>query len=271
MLKKRKFEHRSIPMKKPFESSITGTITIKVAGEPLDLTVTVPAGPVKPYRVLPAVQAMANTVVDKAVHAIEQGGETVSCRKGCGACCRQVVPLAEIEAHQIAALVEQLPEPRRSEVKQRFNEAHAHFEGIGWFDRQRGLATPSRDDLVRIGLDYFREQIPCPFLVDESCSIHPDRPVACREYLVTSPAEHCSSPTRQAVKVIDLQLKPSRPLLRLGQEQPIAGGNFVPLVLALKWVASNPDAFAEKTGERWMADFFEDLTGAAIPELPAAD
>ena len=257
-------------MKKPFESSITGTITIKVAGEPLDLTVTVPAGPVKPYRMLPSFQAMANTVVDKAVRATEAAGETISCRKGCGACCRQVVPLAEIEAYQLAALVEKLPEPRRSEVKQRFDEAHAHFAGIGWFEQQRNLAKPGRDDLARIGLDYFREGIACPFLVDESCSIHPDRPVACREYLVTSPAEYCSSPSKQAVKVLDLPLKPSRPLLRLGQKRPIAGGNFIPLVLALKYVEMNPDAFVEKTGDRWMADFFEDLTGTVIPEPPAA-
>ena len=242
-----------------------------MAGEPLDLTVTVPAGPVKPYRMLPAFQQMANTVVDKAVRATEAAGEPISCKKGCGACCRQVVPLAEIEAHQIAALVEQLPEPERSEVKQRFDTAYAHFAAVGWFDRLGALAKPSREDLVRIGLDYFDEGVACPFLVDESCSIHPDRPVACREYLVTSPAEQCSRPSKHSVKVLDLALKPSKPLMRLGQERPMAGGNFVPLVLALKYVEMNPDAFAEKTGERWMADFFEDLTGAAMPEPPAAE
>jgi Fe-S-cluster containining protein len=40
--------------------------------------------------------------------------------------------------------------------------------------------------------------MPCPFLEDESCSIHPDRPLVCREYLVTSPAELCAGPRRKA-------------------------------------------------------------------------
>ena len=45
----------------------------------------------------------------------------------------------------------------------------------------------------RLGLEYFKPQIPCPFLEDESCSIYAERPFVCREYLVTSPAENCTT------------------------------------------------------------------------------
>ena len=77
-------------MKKLLPSTMTGTFRIKVAGESLDITVTVPTKPVKPYRMLPVFQAMANTLVDSAERAAEQAGERISCKKGCGACCRQV-------------------------------------------------------------------------------------------------------------------------------------------------------------------------------------
>jgi NADH:ubiquinone oxidoreductase subunit D len=50
-------------------------------------------------------------------------GATVSCKKGCGACCRQLVPVSEIEARQLKELVEQMPEPRRSEIWARFERA----------------------------------------------------------------------------------------------------------------------------------------------------
>ena len=33
--------------------------------------------------------------------------------------------------------------------------------------------------------------------------------------------------------------------------------NFLPLILALKWTETHADEFPEKTGERWMADFFK--------------
>lgn len=40
---------------------------------------------------------------------------------------------------------------------------------------------------------YFALGIPCPFLVDDSCGIHPARPLACREYVVASDPTHCAT------------------------------------------------------------------------------
>ena len=252
-------------MKEPLPPTVTGTISFKVGGDTLDMTVTLPAEPVKPYRMLPLFQKMTSTLVDMAVSETEEAGKQISCKKGCGACCRQLVPLAEIEAHQLAELVEQMPEPERTHVKQRFDAACSHFAEIGWFDQLSSLERES-GGLASIGMDYFRQGVACPFLVDESCSIHADRPVACREYLVTSPSENCASPSALTIKMVDLPLRPSRHLMRLGQTRKIVGTNFIPMILALKWVEKHPDTFAEKTGERWMADFFQDLTGAALPD-----
>lgn len=244
---------------------VTGQITIEIQGHPLDLTMTVPAKPVKPQRMLPVFQQMANSFVDIGVQAARADGREISCQKGCGACCRQPVPVAEIEAYQLAELVENLPEPRRTEVRERFAAAFAHFAGIGWFERLTEAAKEGKKEQEQVVLEYFREGIPCPFLVDESCSIHLDRPLACREYLVTSPAENCSKPSADTVKMVGLPVKPSKTLMKVGQVRQISGVNFIPLVLSLKWVEMNEDTFPEKTGEQWMADFFRNLTSSEIP------
>lgn len=39
---------------------------------------------------------------------------------------------------------------------------------------------------------YFGLDLPCPLLADGVCSIRDDRPLACREYLVTSDPAHCA-------------------------------------------------------------------------------
>ena len=101
---------------------------------------------------------------------------------------------------------------------------------------------------------------------DESCSIHQDRPVACREYLVTSAAENCSNPTAQTVRLISFPIKASDGLRQVGRSEHLRKMNFVPFVLALEWVNMHPDQFAEKTGEQWMADFFRQLTKSEIPQ-----
>lgn len=248
---------------------VTGKVVLTFGGQPLEMEMTVPAVPVKPQRMLPVFHKMSNVFVDRSVVSVEAEGERISCTKGCGACCRQPVPLAEIEAYQIAELVENLPEPRQSEVRMRFEKAADHFSKIGWFERLSDSAAQSNAEQMAVVLEYFQEGIACPFLEDESCSIYESRPVVCREYLVTSPPENCSSPSAEGVKPVKLLVKPSKTLLHVGQRKQLRGINFVPLTLALRWAEMNVEEFPEKTGEAWMADFFEHLTKSEIPKQDA--
>lgn len=244
---------------------VTGNVRLSIEGKPLDMQMTVPAKPVKPQRMLPIFQKMTNSFVQMGVDNLS-GNEKISCKAGCGACCRQAVPLAEVEAYQIAELVENMPEPRRREIKERFEKAFAHFAEIGWLEKLGQCAGKTNEEQEKVVLEYFYEGIPCPFLEDESCSIHPDRPLACREYLVTTPAENCANPSAKTVKLIEIPIQPSKPVRKLGRTAQIAGVDFIPMVLALKWVENNADNFPEKTGEQWMADFFVNLTKSEIPK-----
>ncbi len=247
---------------------ITGNITLSVDGQPLEMQMTVPATPVKPQRMLPIFQRMTDSFVAMGESAAGAQGRTVSCRAGCGACCRQMVPVAEIEAHGLAEVVAAMPEPRKSEVLERFDEALAELGKTDIFERLSSWAELDPSQRERILLDYFEAAIPCPFLENESCSIHPDRPVSCREYLVSSPAEICAKPNPADIERIEIPVKPAIPLRHLGRDLRLVGADFIPLVLALKWVQKNPDRFPEKSGEEWMADFFRLLTNKTVPTPP---
>lgn len=248
------------------EEWITGNVTLSIGGTPLDLQMTVPAKPVKPQRMLPVFQQMAHSFVGMAENAVESAGRKISCTKGCGACCRQAVPLAEIEAYQLAELVEAMPDARRDKIEKRFETAWHHFSEIGWFERldNCAVAPETREKVV---LEYFYEGIACPFLEDESCSIHESRPLVCREYLVTSPAENCSAPSPEKIQMIEQPVKISNTVRKITNSPNLNKSvNFVPLVLALEWAKRNTADFPEKTGEQWMADLFTNLTKSEIPK-----
>lgn len=232
------------------------------------MQMTVPAKPVKLSRMLPILHKLTNSFVDLGVQAVESQGEKISCKKGCGACCRQPVPIAEVEAFQIAELVENLPEPRRSEVKKRFAEGVEHFKKIKWFERLENCSRETPEELQKLIMEYFGEGIPCPFLVEESCSIHLERPLSCREYLVTSPAENCAKPTPKSVKGIELAFKPSRVLTVIDVSENKKKIPFVTLIYALEWAENNRPPRVSKTGEQWMADFFREMTHSEIPKPP---
>ena len=246
------------------EQWITGTVQLRIGGEPREMQMTVPATPVKPQRVLPVLQMLTNTLVSDRVEASRAAGEPISCKAGCGACCRQPVPITEVEVHHIAKLVEEMPEPRRSAVRQRFADAMEHFERIDWFDRLEaaGDGRPgeevgsARERRVELALEYFREAVACPFLEDESCSIHPDRPLACREYVVTSPADNCSRPAPGSVRLLKLPGAPSRALARLGGPPQHGKSGTVIMIRALDLARRFPEKFPEMTGPEWMQDFF---------------
>jgi len=249
---------------------VTGNVSLKIGGYPLDMEMTVPAKPVKPHRMLPIFHQMANSFADIGVQAVESEGRSVSCKAGCGACCRQPVPIAEIEIYQIAELVESMPEPRRTDVKKRFADAVEHFRTIGWFDdfkkqydggRPKTSARQMKQALSAVHR-YFAERIDCPFLEDESCSIHLNRPMSCREYLVTSSPENCATLSGEGIRMVPLPIKPSKTIDQLAHSGVRAKEGIPVLIMALELAEAYPENLPEKTGEQWMADFFGRLTAA---------
>ena len=232
------------------EDWVTGNVRINLGGQPLDLQMTVPAKPVKARQMLPIFQQVATSFVGMSEAAVENAGGKISCHKGCGACCRQPVPLAEIETYKIAEMVEAMPEPRRTEIIRRFETAWHHFADIGWFERLDRSFQMSVEERSKIIVEYFYEGVPCPFLEDESCSIHLERPVVCREYLVTSPAENCSHLSAETVRMVELPVKTSETVRKISNSAELnsSPANFVPLVLALEWTKRKADELPEKNG-----------------------
>jgi len=183
---------------------VTADVELTVNGRRLALRVGVPEGLVAPRELLPLYRGVAERLTALAVDAAAAAGHHVSCRKGCGACCRQLVPISAMQARELVRLVDRMPEPRRSVVKARFAEARRRLETDAPDLLARLLHAPgcTTDEVVALGHDYSSMSIPCPFLEEESCSIYADRPVDCRQYLVVSDPRHCAEPRSPHVRAI---------------------------------------------------------------------
>ncbi|MGE5756093.1 MAG: YkgJ family cysteine cluster protein [Planctomycetaceae bacterium] len=250
----------------PAPETVSADVALTVAGTRLEATVTVATAPARLVEMLPLFQSLADRVIGAVVASVEAQGRTISCRKGCGACCRQLVPISEVEARRIRDLVEGLPEPRRAAIKARFEEARRRLDEAGLLEI---LRHPDRSSAARrhsLGMDYFALRIACPFLDEESCSIHRDRPVACREYLVTSPAAHCANPTEETIEGV-MMPAPIWPTLARVEGRPTEPGplRWVPLILAPEWADAHPDEAAPRPGPEWVRAIFERLCGEPVP------
>jgi Fe-S-cluster containining protein len=251
--------------------SVNATVAFGAGEWKFRANISVPAGPTRLRQMLPLVQTLSDSMVNAVSQDVQKQGHQVSCKKGCGACCRQMVPLSRVEARYLWDLVQKLPEPRRSEVRARFAEALGRLAESGLLEKMRHCDQWSDEDYRAIGREYFQQGIPCPFLEEESCSIHPDRPVSCREYLVTSPAESCAQPFSGGVRTIPFPFKMWWALARF---DPLPADTryvpWVPLVLALQWTEEHPEEDVSQPGPELLAQLFGRLTGKAVqaPPLP---
>lgn len=230
-------------------------------------TLGIPAGPMTLGDLLPAARAIAEAVVGESCGAVERLGECVSCGPGCGACCRMLVNVSEVEARRVREVVAAMPEPRRSEILARFADARDRLDAAGLLAdlRRAGSLTPGRVDALTGA--YFGLKIPCPFLEDESCSIYEERPVTCREYLVTSDPAYCAEGRADRVVRVQLPLKTFNALARWGV--PPAEHfleRFVPLIVALEWAEAHPDDPAPRPGGELFREFVGLLEAQVRPE-----
>jgi Fe-S-cluster containining protein len=98
-------------------------------------------------------------IVDKgiaeAVRRESGKGKRLACRKGCSTCCNThtTIPVYPLE-----------------------------LVGISWYVVEK-TAGPARGSIKDM-LAGYKEGDPCPFLSDGACSVHPMRPVSCRQFMV---------------------------------------------------------------------------------------
>lgn len=225
------------------EAHSTATLRLSVGDLRIVHPITVPSGPVPAADVVPALQGLVNAVV-----AAAEAGKAISCRKGCGACCRQLVPISRTEGERLLSTVAALPAERRAVLEGRFAAAEAVLAAADLKERK---GRPDRE----LSTAYFALGIPCPFLEEESCSIHPDRPLVCREYLVTSPAELCAGPEQEGVTPVPVpKVSPAARGLQDEREE------WFPLALLMDWAKRRPRAGARRTGPEWIQRFLKGMS-----------
>ena len=235
--------------------TITGHGTLAIGGTPITISFTVPKGVCGAEALLKDVNGLATKVTDIAVARVEKEGRQVSCAKGCGACCRQMVPVTPTEARHLAALIGKMPAKRAATLRARFAHARSTMDAADL--PPRGHPDSDKAAYHAFGLAWFRQGVPCPFLEDESCSIHPERPLVCREYLVTSPAAHCATLGSGQVRVVPI---PLRVWSSFGRSvEPDGHLVWMPLCESLDFVENQSAPDDDRTGPQRVAALLKEI------------
>jgi Fe-S-cluster containining protein len=240
---------------------------LPVGGISLQASVQVPGGRTTLTQLLPIIQNLEETIISKAGEEARAAGRPISCRAGCGACCRQMVPVSVFEAEALTEWLRTLPQDQFAALQERFHRALLALRDAGVIDSiLDGRWVLGEERATQLAIDYFHAGVPCPFLEDESCSIHPIRPLSCREYLVTSPPQLCRDPSVHDVTGVQLPLRLSRALFAFGEQMEQDRRGWIPLVFLFAWAKSGakPGDWVSGTGAEVLKAFLEQV--AAVSE-----
>jgi Fe-S-cluster containining protein len=226
-------------------------IALNTRAGQLTTAVDVPTGFVPITAIVPAMRRLGEEAQAMEQRRQAEEGRQLSCRKGCAACCRMMVPLSPPEAFALQDYIAALPAERRSRIGERLAQAKSVLLSHGLWHRLRAIGESDQgpDDaaLEPINRDYYALRLPCPFLEDELCSIYEERPAACRELLVTTPAEWCQDLVQNPVEQIPVPVRIGPALSMLWADMTQTPPRLIPLPTALEWAEQH----RQEKGQSW--------------------
>ncbi len=243
------------------------SVSLPTAAGTRQVSIRVPRAPLRMCELVPLAQRFTDATVDAAIEQEQREGRAISCRAGCGACCRQLVPVSPPEAFHLANHLLSLEEAQRDAFLARFDSVESALDALGMMPRLQALMNGqiAPKDFGSIAADYFALGLACPALVDESCGVHPDRPLSCRDFNVTSPAEWCKTPAQFRIRKVPTAPLLSEPLARVAARLTGTRVELIPLSLAMRWVDDHAElGMREWPGTNLFEAFLAELgTGAA--------
>ena len=139
--------------------------------------------------------------------------KTISCAKGCGTCCNLYIAASLQECEAIVYHLYQHEAALRHFLqtidawRDKIVSISECFSTINSLYGKKILsqATEEEKQTFRTAMDFYETRgIPCPFLVDNACSIYEVRPYVCSGVVSVSPADWCqpSHPEHNSMKYL---------------------------------------------------------------------
>lgn len=220
------------------------TVHLAVLGQEREIHCRARIGKTRIKELLPLARSLCEAITEIAIEETKREGEEIACKKGCHFCCRQLIPIAPMEAKRLAEVVHAMPKKQADALRRKFADAKARLVSAGLLPAraakgQAALVSAEKDPKAAwedVSHRYFALRLDCPFLEDGACSIYEERPLACREYNVVTDPAYCDA--------LDPRIRATPRPIRFGEvltalSNELTGSHFagIPLVLALEWAS----------------------------------
>jgi Fe-S-cluster containining protein len=146
-------------------------------------------------------QGVIKEIQDSQAKAVKANGQQITCHKGCDHCCHFYMHANIQECEAIVYYLYNNESVLEAYInnytnwRQKLSENGDIFKNCArlWYEKRAAGAGQKEEDAFGAESNRYRDQgLPCPFLVDGSCSIYEVRPYLCVGTVSSTPSEWCA-------------------------------------------------------------------------------
>lgn len=229
----------------------TISFELDILGEPVRFSISVAQKQARLSDIAPLARTLSTKLTDTVLDRLHRNGKFSPCCKGCSACCNYLIPLSVPEAFRLREELLALPaEQGRALLQSCLDTAKRILdEKPKEFDINELTEAECQIQINQLGKWYAGLKLPCPFLSDSLCTSYENRPVACREYIVTGSALLCEDERTDESQIVQMPVSVLQCLGQLTAELEQSNIEAVMLPLAIPWAQEN----LERSERTWPA------------------
>jgi len=214
---------------------------LDILGRRLPLAISYAQGPVTLADLVPMARTLSDVLTGQLRVTLDGFDRSASCRQGCAHCCYYLVPVSPAEAFHLEREMRTLPPPQQRAIVGVFRMAGRRLlKRLPEYQAERSDTHRSAERLQRLSDWYASLHLACPFLMNNLCAIYNLRPLACREYWVTSDPDCCRIDSKTPPTLAPLPVRIAEVLTNVCGEME-GESESVLLPVALPFAESQPD------------------------------
>jgi Fe-S-cluster containining protein len=223
-------------------------LEIDVLGEPIHFHISVEQRQAKLSEIIPLARQLSEKLSLSVTDKLHRNGISVTCHKGCSACCSYLVPLSVPEAFRLREEVLAMPQEQAGTILRSFLDSARKIIDSKFHEHNVNDLSHTNIPVQKNLLSkwYAELNLTCPFLSDGICTTYEQRPIACREHLVTGSASLCEALREDEPDVANMPVSILECVGELAAELEQSQVEAVMMPLALPWTQANLER-AEKT------------------------
>ncbi|OQA02503.1 MAG: hypothetical protein BWY69_01056 [Planctomycetes bacterium ADurb.Bin401] len=244
---------------KPYRGEIVRFET-KIFGKTLDFSINVTGQEATLSDIVPAARKISDKIICAIMQGLNEDGINVPCRKGCCSCCSSLIPMPIPEVFRMREELLSMPNKSSNRILRRsINSAVRILKKTNRSEYLKDFSKPGKNSLNDLNKWYGELHEVCPLLSGGVCMLYEQRPIACREHIVTGTAEMCRQDKLSKPNVVPVRVSMVETLGEMASQ--IEGTEVEAIILPFTqaWVQDNLWRAERKWPAMEMVGIFTDI------------